>query len=92
MLPKPFDHAYVPPPFAVKVVLCPEQIVKVPDIDDVGGALIVTLVVMFEEGQAPDAGIVYVTVYVPGVLKLGLIAPFDVLMDKPEVEEYVPPV
>ena len=57
VLPKLFDHAYVPPPLAVNVVLCPEQIVKVPDIDAVGDGFIVTVVVTFVEGHAPEAGI-----------------------------------
>ena len=52
-----------------------------------GVALIVTEVVTFDDGQAPDAGIIYVTVYVPGVLKLGLIAPVDEFIDNPDVEE-----
>ena len=42
--------------------------------------------------QPPDAAIVYVTVYVPAVLVLGVIAPVLALMLKPLVEEYVPPV
>jgi hypothetical protein len=41
--PKLFDHAYVPPPLAVKVVLCPEHMVKVPDIDAVGGVFTTTV-------------------------------------------------
>jgi hypothetical protein len=41
--PKLFDHAYVPPPLAVNVVLCPEQIVKVPDIDAVGRVFTTTV-------------------------------------------------
>jgi hypothetical protein len=57
VLPKLFDQAYVPPPLAVKVVLCPEQIVKFPVIDAVGIALIVTVVIMLVEGHAPEAGI-----------------------------------
>ena len=41
--------------------------------------------------QPPDAAIVYVTVYVPAVLELGVIAPVLVLILKPAgLELYVP--
>ena len=40
----------------------------------------------------PAAATVYVTVYVPAVLALGSISPLVVLMVKPAVELYVPPV
>ena len=52
----------------------------------------VTLAVVLTAEQAAAAAIVYVTVYVPAVLVLGLIAPVLALMLKPAVEEYVPPV
>jgi hypothetical protein len=54
------------------------------------------------DAQLPLAGVVYVTVYVPGVLKLGVIDPVVVLIIKPDnggtgvpdvdVTAYVPPV
>ena len=52
----------------------------------------VTEVVTGTEAQPPDAGIVYVTVYVPAVLVDGVTAPVTELMINPAVEEYVPPV
>ena len=58
----------------------------------VGAAVIVTVVVVLTAEQPPEAAIVYVTVYVPAVLELGVIAPVLALMLKPVVEEYVPPV
>ncbi len=58
----------------------------------VGAAVIVTLAVVLTAAQGPVAAIVYVTVYVPAVLVLGVIAPVLALMLKPDVEEYVPPV
>ncbi len=54
--------------------------------------MIVTLAVALTAEQPPAAAIVYVTVYVPAVLVLGMIAPVLALMLKPVVEEYVPPV
>ena len=47
---------------------------------------------MLTAAQGPVAAIVYVTVYVPAVLVLGVIAPVLASMLKPVVEEYVPPV
>ena len=53
----------------------------------------VTVVVVVTELHPPDAGIVYVTVYIPWGLREGIIAPVDALMDKPVGEAvYVPPV
>ncbi len=52
----------------------------------------ITLAVVLTAEQPPAAAIVYVTVYVPAVLVLGMIAPVLALMLKPVVEEYVPPV
>ncbi len=57
-----------------------------------GAAVIVTVVVFITAAQPPAAAIVYVTVYAPAVLVLGVIAPVLELMLKPVVEEYVPPV
>ena len=56
-----------------------------------GAAVMVTLAVALTAEQ-PAAAIVYVTVYIPAVLVLGMIAPVLALMLKPAVEEYVPPV
>jgi hypothetical protein len=47
----------------------------------------VTLAVVVTSAQPPEAAIVYVTVYVPAVLVLGIIAPVLALMLKPVVEE-----
>ena len=58
----------------------------------VGAVVIVTLAVVLTAEQGPVAAMVYVTVYVPAVLVLGVIAPVLALMIKPVVEEYVPPV
>ncbi len=55
-----------------------------------GAAVMVTLAVALTAEQ-PAAAIVYVTVQVPAVLVLGIIAPVLALMLKPAVEEYVPP-
>ncbi len=52
----------------------------------------ITLAVVLTAEQPPAAAIVYVTVYVPDVLVLGMIAPVFGSILKPVVEEYVPPV
>ena len=57
-----------------------------------GAAVIVTLAVATTAEQPPEAAIVQLTVQVPAVLVLGIIAPVLALMLKPVVEEYVPPV
>ena len=57
-----------------------------------GVAVIVTVVVVVTSVQPAAAAIVQVTVQVPAVLVLGVIAPVLVLIAKPVVEEYVPPV
>ncbi len=46
-----------------------------------------TLVVVLTAVQPPAAAIVYVTVYVPAVLVLGVMAPVLALIVKPDVEE-----
>ncbi len=51
-----------------------------------GAVVIVTLAVVLTDEQ-PAAAIVYVTVYVPAALVLGVIAPVLVLILKPVVEE-----
>jgi hypothetical protein len=52
----------------------------------------VTDVVAITGAQPADAGIVYVTVYVPAVLRSGRISPLKEFMLKPAVDENVPPV
>ncbi len=52
-----------------------------------GAAMIVTLAVVLTDEQPAAAAIVYVTVYVPAALVLGMIAPVLVLILKPVVEE-----
>ena len=47
----------------------------------------VTLAVVLTAEQPADAAIVYVTVYVPAVLVLGVIAPVLASMLKPAAEE-----
>ena len=48
-----------------------------------GAVVIVTLAVVLTAEQPAAAAIVYVTVYVPAVLVLGVIAPVLALMLKP---------
>ncbi len=50
----------------------------------VGADVIVTYHVANNAEQPPSAAIVYVTVYVPAVLILGVIAPVLALMLKPD--------
>ena len=50
----------------------------------------VTLAVVLTAEQPAAAAIVYVTVQVPAVLVLGIIAPVLELILKPVVEEYIP--
>ena len=58
----------------------------------VGGAVIVTLVVVVTWGHPAAAAIVYVTVYVPAVLVLGVIAPVLASIVNPAGDAlYVPP-
>jgi NADH:ubiquinone oxidoreductase subunit 6 (subunit J) len=57
-----------------------------------GAVVMLTLAVVLTAEQPPAAAIVYVTVYVPAVLVLGVISPVLAFMLKPVVEEYVPPV
>lgn len=59
----------------------------------VGTGVIVTIVETGIAGQPPEAGIVYVTVYVPGELALGIMVPVLISIDKPAGDaEYDPPV
>ena len=57
-----------------------------------GAVVMLTLAVVLTAEQPPAAAIVYVTVYAPAVLVLGVIAPVLALILKPVVEEYVPAV
>ena len=47
----------------------------------------ITVLVFITAAQPPEAAIVYVTVYVPAVLVLGVIAPVLASILKPVVEE-----
>ena len=83
------------PPDVVEenVVVALLQTDWVPDkVPITGAAVIITVAVVVTAEQPPVAASVYVTVYVPAVLVLGVIAPVLALMLKPLVEEYVPPV
>jgi hypothetical protein len=51
----------------------------------------VTDAVVLNAAQPPEAGMLYVTVYVPAVLVEGVIAPVELLIVKPAVDENVPP-
>jgi hypothetical protein len=56
-------------------------------------AVMTTLVVVLTELQPPAAGIVYLTVYVAGVLSDGLISPVVVFILRPDGAALkVPPV
>ena len=46
--------------------------------------MIVTLVVVLTAAHPPEAATVYDTVYIPGILKLGVIAPVLALILKPD--------
>ncbi len=48
-----------------------------------GAVVMLTLAVVLTAEQPPAAAIVYVTVYVPAVLVLGVISPVTVLILKP---------
>ncbi len=54
---------------------------------ELGAVVMLTLAVVLTAEQGPVAAMVYVTVYVPAVLVLGVIAPVLALMLKPVVEE-----
>jgi len=57
-----------------------------------GRVVMVTDVVVVTRAQPPAAAIEYVTVYVLAVDAEGVISPVVALIDKPAVEENVPPV
>ena len=58
----------------------------------VGNVVIVTDAVAGAAAQPPDAGVVYVTMYVPAVLVLGVIAPVLSSIVRPAGAVKVPPV
>ena len=58
----------------------------------VGAPVIVTFAVVLTEAHPPEAGVLYVTVYDPGVLVDGVIPPVTGLIVNPGVDEKVPPV
>ena len=58
----------------------------------VGDSLMVMLVVVLSAAHPPEASVLYVTVYVPGVLPAGVMPPVEELMIKPGVDENIPPV
>ena len=63
------------------------------EIAAVGAVVIVTVVVALIAEQPPAAPLEYVTVYVPAVLLLGVMAPVELLIVSPAGdEEKVPPV
>ena len=94
---KPVVEEYVPPAVPVCVTDCelvivlqngePAQLILA-----LGAAVMVTLAVVLTAEQPSSAAIVQLTVYVPAVLVLGMIAPVLALILKPAAEEYVPPV
>ena len=89
------DHVITVPGVAVtsKLTGIPAQVVKPPEIVIlVGIGLIVTDVVTGIAAHPPLAGMVYVTVYTPAVLVLGVIAPVVASILNPAVEEKTPPV
>ncbi len=82
---------YVPPVVPVSVIACDVVIVlqygePAYVIVALGAAVIVTNLVALTAAQPPDAPTVYVTVYVPAVLVLGVIAPVLASRLKPVVE------
>ena len=103
----PFPDAVAPPGVAV-IVQSPNEgsplratlpvdtvhvgWVMAPTAGAAGMATIVTEVVTGLAGQPPEAGMVYVTTYVPSVLVDGVTAPVPELIVSPPVDEYVPPV
>ena len=94
---KPVVEEYAPPVVPVWLTDCelvivlqngkPAQLMLA-----LGAELMVTLAVVLTAEQPAEAAIVYVTVYVPAVLVLGVIAPVLASMLRPVVDEYVPPV
>jgi hypothetical protein len=83
-----FPEVQVPPDAVEeKVVVALLQTDWVPDkVPATGAAVMITVAVVVTAEQPPVAASVYVTVYVPAVLVLGVIAPVLVLMLKPLVE------
>ena len=65
------------------MVDCPEQGLLGVKVGTAGAKVTTTEVLVLNVGQVPLAGIVYVTVYVPGALPDGEIAPVAGLIDNP---------
>ena len=80
-----FPEVQAPPDVVEEnVVVALLQTDWVPDkVPITGAAVIITVAVVVTAEQPPVAAIVYVTVYVPAVLELGVIAPVLELMLKP---------
>jgi hypothetical protein len=68
---------------AINVVDCPEQGLLGVKVGTAGAKVTTTEVVVLNKGHDPLAGIVYVTVYVPGALPDGVMAPVVELIDNP---------
>jgi len=80
-------------PLAVSATLLPaKMLAELGDILIVGMALLVTGAVTASAVHPPDAGMVYTTVYEPGVLAARFMAPVAALIERPALLEYVPPV
>ena len=62
------------------------------EIDALGGEVILIELVTVTCGHAFAAGIVYVTVYVPGVLEIGNTEPVEASTDTPAGAEKIPPL
>jgi len=83
------ELVYVPPVYApvpLRVMFCTAASLQtgvVYEIVAVGKAVITTVAVAVTVPHPPDAGTVYVTVYVPAVLEEGVIAPVEALIVKP---------
>jgi hypothetical protein len=85
LVPKPFDHWYVPPPLAVLVTLVVVQLkLSEPVILAVGGVVLCVTIVVAVAVQPFEP--VTVTVYVPGEVIVAVA-----LVPKPFDQRYVPP-
>ena len=85
---KPLNVAPVAPVVAnviVAIAVFKQIVWLVPAAIVFNGVTVIVPVVM-TAAHPPEAATVYVTVYIPGILKLGVIAPVLALMFKPVVE------